>query len=280
MINKNYIGKNFHGKHLIKLVSVDGHQEPFINLNDAFVTMTVSFTAESVRLVPDKIIPDILVQKSKKSDTHFGIKELGPGSYIRVVFNIGYNDVLNGAFFPTRLREITHNPHSRDITAIGEILVPYTNVTFYKHDGSTNATGTPVKPLQINDETSAVYDKIKQFYLTPDLKDLQAMSSFSSSAVSATSDKIYVLQGPLGPIMEVTPNSTVAGVKWEDMNPNIVNMYDIENNAIDASNAIKVISGMYLDPENKKKIQPYISFVNVKRKRAAVVGAQQPANRR
>lgn len=274
MINKNYIGKNFHGKHLTKLVSVDGHHEPFLNLTDAFVTMTVMFTAETIRLLPDKIIPDILVQKSKKSDTHFGIKEIGPGSNIRVVYNIGYNDVLNGALFPTKLREITHNPHSRDITAIGEILVPFSGLKFYRHDESTESSDQTsiVKPLSIDGEAATTFDKIKQLYVSSELKsdtgNLKTLSSFNHSDAK---DKIYTLQGPLGPIMELKSNTNIGDMKWEDIveSANLVNMYDIEKNAIDANNAIKIISEMYLDDEHKNKIKPYIALVNIIRKRSS-----------
>lgn len=271
MVNKHYIGKNFHGKHLVKLVSVDDHQEPFVNFNDAFVTMTVSFTAEAIRLLPDKIIPDILVQKSKKSDTHFGIKEISQGSFIRVVFNIGYNDVFNGTIFPTKLNDITHSPHSRDITAVGEILLPYTRTTYYRHDSSTNSSNDDIiSPKVISDEVAVVFDKIKQLYITPELKTLDAGKTIISSFSVSGPDDIYTLQGPLGPIIKVSAidDEALKEVK-------LVNMFDIEKKMIDASNAIKVISEMYIDENYKKKVQPYIAFVNAKRKSTAVNGGTQ-----
>jgi len=276
-LKKNYVGTNYQGKYIVSLVSVDNYQEPFINNVDAFVTMIVQFTAQCIRLLPNRIIHDMLIQEYMP-DSQYGVRSLGTnGSDINVIYDNEYNDIFTGAIFPTVIRKASHSPHARNITVMGDVLIPPPKMLFYKHDGSTSPNDR-IERVTVSQAAEDMFNKIRVFY------DFQELAAGNNLIVTGnfnhqqSANKIYTLRGPFGPIIEVENNTNIGTIAWKDIvaDAALVNMYDIEINCIDASNAIKQLSEMYAsDKETAKKIQPYLIFVKNKVKQRIAGGRQK-----
>lgn len=277
-IHKNYIGRNYLGKFLTKLVSIDHYGEPFMNTFDATVTMTVSFTADCLKLIPGKIIYNPVIQKigyGSTNNAYCGVVPLPiQGSSIKILYSDEYSDILVGSMFPTILSEVSHNPYSTDITIMGKVLLPDINVTFYKHDPSRTEPTMPLDVLDAPQGAKDNFDKARALYDFEDPAGVTVMSKFSSN----NNDSIYMLRGPFGPILEIKPGTTVNGQDYESIKSSvtIVNMYDIETGTVDATNALlAMFRDALINPEDSGKIKPYLSLVRTKLRQRKRNGARQ-----
>lgn len=249
-------GKNYMGFYIAKILSVDNIGIPYIHsANEIIVTPLITFTAECIRLTPQRIIADIVM-----GDKNIGKRMLNEnGSEISVIYTDKGAEFQAGTIWPTVISSVTHSAYSSKIVVTGEVLVPK-SPSFYSHDGS-NAPSTRfmISPIQpSSDKVAGIYTKLRGIY------EISGMpGAVLSGDPSFEENAIYTLAGPIGPIHKLNVGDEFGGMTWADIKAaaSKVNMYDIHAMTVDAKNAVLYIAEQYDIEDRKKLVGPYLMYV-------------------
>lgn len=253
------VGKNYMGYLITEIVEVTEIGTPYIHpANELIVTPPVSFTAKCLRLMPDRIIPGVIMQP--KNLGRHDIPEL-PRSEINIIYTDKGADFPVNTLWPTVVSSVSHPPHSTKIIVTGSILAPSSPI-FFKHDGSKAASERFI--IQRREPSSSrvaeVFGKLRRLY------EIEGIVGAVVNGFDGNDDEdtIYTTGGPIGPLYKLKVGSSIGELSWEDikMSATHKNVYDVEGGFADATNAVIFVAEDYVaDESEKKRTAPYLSYV-------------------
>lgn len=284
-------GKNYMGYFIVSITSVDNIGAPYIlSANEITVTPLITFTAECIRLTPQRVIADVIMGDKnigkRKVETNGATVGATSGATngatvgatsgatsgstngvtksaeVSVIYTDKGAEFQAGTTWPTVISSVSHSAYSSKIIVTGSVLTP-TPPIFYTHDGSKAASSRFIveKKVPASEASTVIFGKLRTLYELPNLPGsvLSGDAAFDDKETT-----VYTMAGPMGPIHQLsggdsvgaaTPNEIIASAKK-------VNMYDVYGAMIDARNAIVYIADEYAaSEEGKKRVAPYLSYV-------------------
>ncbi len=271
-------GKNYMGYFIVSITSVDNIGAPYIlSANEITVTPLVTFTAECIRLTPQRVIADVIMGDKnigkRKVETNSSTLTATNGvtngttkpAEVSVIYTDKGAEFQAGTTWPTVISSVSHSAYSSKIIVTGSVLTP-TPPIFYTHDGSKAASPRFIveKKVPASEASTVIFGKLRTLYELTGLPGSILSGDAAFGEKEGERDIVYTMAGPMGPIHQLSEGDSVGAATPTEIiaSAKKVNMYDVYGAMIDARNAVVYIADEYAaSEEGKKRVAPYLSYV-------------------